>query len=380
MQTNRLISLYLSAVIMLGFTSYATGLKAYQKGNYYKASTQAVERLRKKPTNEKATIALRESYPRVIENALRDIEINKVYDNVYALDENIRIYEELNRLAYAIRHCPAALRIIPNPQEFYEEMKGTMDAVAEISYEEGLKALSYNTLEQSRLAYSHFLKVQEYSPGYKDVIRKLEESRYKATLRVIVSKPVTNPAYTLSADFFYNKLMEEISVRNFKNLVRFYTPQEATTLGMDDPHEVLVLNFENFTVGNVLEKSNTYEVKRDSVIVGTTKVNGVDRNVYGTVNAKVTIERIEITSGGVLSVRMLDPFTNKVLRQRNFSGSSVWFREWGSFNGDERALSKEEKDIVNSKRPAGLPTEQQLFVSFAEKPYIDASKYISSLY
>lgn len=375
----RIVRIAVIALSIWLLAGCATGLRAYQRGDYYKASMQAVQRLRSKPDNRKARTALANAYPLAVSNAKRAADNALASQNLSQIDGIVAIFSDMNRLADEIHHSPAALAIIPEPVEFHEELRLAKDLVAEMSYQAGIKALSEGTMEQARAAYRHFTLVNQYVPGYKDVISRMEEARYAATLRVVVTRPVTNPQYALNAEFFYTRLMNDITKRTYRNFVRFYTPEEAQSLGMNDPHELLILNFEDFTVGNVLESIKETELRRDSVIVGTTKVNGVTHNVYGTVKAKYTLNRIEIVSQGILSVRILNPSTNRVMRHSDFAGRSVWHSEWASFNGDERALSREQLELTKRK-PLPPPPPQELFVSFADPLYSKAAQYIAAMY
>ncbi len=362
------------------FCSCSSGLKAYQKGDYYRSCTEAVERLRSDPNNKKARVALSNSYPLLVKNTLREVENALGSKNLDRMEATIALYERMDLLAEAINHSPAALDLIPNPVEYHAEKRDMMEIVGQIAYLEGVKALDAGTMDSARAALDLLLRTDRYIPGYRDVAAKIAEARYKATLRVVVVKPLTNPRYQIDADFFYNKLMADITRRTFKRLVRFYTPEEAAAEKMTDPQQLLVLNFEDFTVGNTREVNNTIELRRDSVVVGTTMVNGRSQNVYGTVKAKYTTHRIELISAGVLSVRTVDPASGRVFQQRNIPGQSVWYSEFASYNGDERALSQQQKNLAGRRAFLPIPPPQELFASFADPLYAKASSYIVSIY
>jgi hypothetical protein len=161
--------------------------------------------------------------------------------------------------------------------------------------------------------------------------------------------------------------------------VCFYTPAEAESLQLRNPNQLLALNFEDFTIGNTNKTSNTIEVKRDDVVVGTVDTKEGKKNVYGTVKAKLTTSRIEVISSGVLSVRLIDPASGRILNQKNFRNQSVWATEWATYNGDERALTPEQKRLTE-RRQQQLPPDQELFSSFAGPLYENAMKFISSVY
>ena len=228
------------------------------------------------------------------------------------------------------------------------------------------------------LSLNFLNKANNYVYGYKDVFNLIEEARYKATLRVVFEKPYTNRRYQLSADFFSNNLLGEISDFTANRFIRFYKNADTQQMVNFYPHQYLVLNFEDFSIGNIRETANTSEFKRDSVITGTRMNNGVKENIYQTVKAKYTTYRREIKSGGVLSVRIFDG-QNRLIQQRNFAGEYVWYTTWASYNGDERALTAEQKNSIN-RQPQIPPSHQQLFVEFTKPIYSQAVSYIKSYY
>ena len=122
------------------------------------------------------------------------------------------------------------------------------------------------------------------------------------------------------------------------------------------------MNFDDFVIGQVYDKESIQDVSRDSVEVGVvTLKNGQKVKAYNTVKAKLTINHRELISKGVLDVMILDLAGNKVVSQRKFPGQFVWFVEWGSFNGDDRALNDKQLAICKRK-PLPAPGPQDLFV------------------
>jgi hypothetical protein len=70
----------------------------------------------------------------------------------------------------------------------------------------------------------------------------------------------------------------------------------------------------------------------------------------------------------VLDFRIIDPTSGKVLTQEKLPGEYVWISEWGYFNGDERALSERQREIVQL-REAPAPDPQDLFIEFTAPIY-----------
>ena len=373
------INIVIVAVMAVVLYSCSSGYTAYKKGDYYKASMEAIEKLRTSPNSDKAQWVLIKSYPTAVKSALRDIDraVASNTDNNY--DEVVMLYTRINDMAVAIYNCPKALSILPQPVEFPAELTDAKNKAAEQAYNMGLKALNAGSIEQARLSLNFLNKANNYVYGYKDVFNLIEEARYKATLRVVFEKPYTNRRYQLSADFFSNNLLGEISDFTANRFIRFYKNADTQQMVNFYPHQYLVLNFEDFSIGNIRETANTSEFKRDSVITGTRMNNGVKENIYQTVKAKYTTYRREIKSGGILSVRIIDANTNAILQQRNFSGEYVWYTTWASYNGDERALTNEQINACKHG-PAMQPADQDMFIEFTKPIYSQAISYLKSIY
>jgi hypothetical protein len=373
-KANHFLFLCLLTIIA---TACSTGSTSYKHGDYYKACLESIDRLRSNPKSDKSQSVLVNSYPLSLKTAQREIDNALIANQPDKYDVVVYQYEKMNQLADQIFNCPKALELIPKPTEYVSELSKAKQMAADQAYESGSKALTVGTLDQARVAYQYFQNVNRYVPGYKDVLNKMSDARYYATLRVIVQKPYTNANFQYSADFFYNNLLLEIRKNAQNRFVRYYTPEEAHKENMKNPHQYIVLNFEDFSVGNIRESSNTTEHKRDSVIVGTVKVEGKTYNSYNTVKARLTTFRREISSGGVLSLRIIDAQNNQDLLQQNLTGTYVWNTSWANFKGDDRALDNEQKKMCN-REPQTPPTQQDLFIEFTKPIYSQAVSYIRS--
>jgi hypothetical protein len=376
---KKLNHIVLFFVVSLMITSCSSGKTAYQHGDYYKACMEAIDRLRSRPNNKNAKTVLVQAYPLAQTTCQREIDNAMLANGTDKFDVVVSQYEKLNQLANSIFNCPKALELIQKPSEYIAEMAKAKQLAAENAYNLGSNALNAGTLDQARAAWQYFQNANRYVAGYKDVLKKIDESRYYATLRVVVQKPYTNANFQYSADFFYNNLMAEIRQNSKNRFIRYYTQEEARQENMKNPHQYIVLNFEDFSVGNIRESSNTAELKRDSVIVGTVKVEGKTYNSYNTVTAKLTTFRREISSGGLLSLRIIDAQSNQELQRKNLTGSYVWNTTWANYKGDDRALTSEEKKMC-SREPQMPPSPQDMFIEFTKPIYNQAVSYIRTIY
>lgn len=362
------------------FTDCTSGKKAFEQGDYYEAVLKAVNRLRQKPDHKKSKETLRKGYPLALETIEQSAANSLTSNAPFKYRDALRRYQQINVMYEEIRRSPGALRVIHNPRNYYDKLPDLKERAANESYEAGIVALNRETREDAKKAYFLFKDVQEYVPGYKDVQNKIEEARFIATLKVVVEQIPVPSRYRLSAAFFQDKIEEYLHSQYRSNeFVRFYTPREADTEKLAFVDQYLRLEFDDFTVGetHVIKETETYS--KDSVKVGTVTIEGEKVDAYGTVTAKLTTWRKEVISKGTFSMRVFDAQSNAVLTHRKFNGEFVWFSKWGTFSGDERALSDEQLAICNNSE-VPPPPPQDMFIEFTRPIYDQLTSAVNSFY
>jgi len=367
-------------VICLFFMSCSSGKKAFEHGDYYNATLQAVNRLRSNPNSAKAIQAVKDSYPMSLTYFQGKIDYSLSSNAPFKYSEVVDYYEKMNRLADEVSRCPAALRLFPQLNYFTVELDQTRKLAAEEQYIAGLANEKLNSRLSWKDASFNYQKADRFVPGYKDVRSRLEEARYKATLKVIVEQIKVSLKYQLTSDFFLNQIIENLMRYRPNEFVAFYSPESARKEGIKNPDQILRMNFDDFVIGQTYDKESVKEVRRDSVEVGTvTLKNGEKVKAYNTVKAKLTVNRRELISNGVLDVTILDAWRNAVVSQRKFPGQYVWFIEWGSFNGDERALTDKQLAVCRRK-PLPPPGPQDLFIEFTKPIFNQVTPFLKSFY
>jgi hypothetical protein len=237
-----------------------------------------------------------------------------------------------------------------------------------------------NSRQSAKEAYFHFKRATEFVSDYQDVRQRMDEAMYYATLKIVLEQiPVHSRSMGLSHEFFQNKINEFVSSTRMNDFVRFYTPQEAQAAKVSKPDHVVRLQFDDFVVGQVYLKESTEKISRDSVIVGQVEVEGVKKNVYGTVSAELTTFKKMVTSKGLLDLQIMDPQAHRVVNQQKLPGEFVWASEWATFKGDERALTK---DQVNrcKLREVPPPAPQDLFLEFCKPIYSQVTSHLERFY
>ncbi|MFT4834067.1 MAG: hypothetical protein ACI83W_002175 [Marinoscillum sp.] len=361
-----ILNLFLWSTAFLVLTSCSSGKKALKKGEYDKAVYQAINRLRSNEDSQKAESTLTRAYNLGVSTHLRNIQRAKSVADPLRWESIVTDYAAINGFYDQILRCPACMQSIPNPVKYDAELATARQNAAAARYELGLQALSQkNDRNRAIEAHRHFLRVQDYSPRYKDVTDKLQEAFFYATLKVVV-EPIPSPArmFDIRHEFFVNKINEYLHNQPINDYVRFYTPDEAKAQNLEFVDQVIKMQFDQFALGNVFMNKTTKEVNKDSVLLS-------ERGrapVYGTVKAIVTVHEKAITGNGVLDFKIFDNGLKKVVSQEKFPSAYTWAISWASFNGDERALSPEDAALVN-KVDMPVPNPQWMFEEFTAPLY-----------
>ena len=372
--------IFIPLIISLILISCTAGKKALERGDYYNATLLAANRLRSNPNSEKALQAVKEGYPMAINYFQGKIDNALTANNPFKYSEVVGYYESMNKLSDEVSRCPAALKVLPKVNYYSNELAQTKTLAAEEQYNAGLNNEKMNTRLSWKDAFINYRQANLFSPGYKDTDRRMALAKENATLKVIVEQIQVTRKYQLTADFFLNQVIESLTRNRPNEFVAYYSPESAERAGVKKPDQLLRMNFDEFVVGQVYDKESTTDLSRDSVEVGTvTLPDGKKMKAYNTVKAKLTISRRELISNGVLDVSIIDLAKNNVISQRKFPGQFVWFVEWGSYKGDERALTNEQIAACNRK-PISPPGPQDLFIEFTKPIFNQVGPFLRSFY
>jgi hypothetical protein len=376
---NKGISLFLPLLIFI-ISCGKSGTKALDQGDYYNAVLQSVDKLRKDVDNEKSMAVLPEAYKYASQELLVDISSAKNANQQFRWERILDNYAKLNNMHDLIAKCMACRREV-NPKSYFNEALNARELAAEERYIYASLALKKGTIEGGRDAFNSFEILFQFAPNFKDVSAKMDEALSAGSYHVVVEQPTLNVrAYELSHQYFQDRIDEFLRENKRMNkFIRFYSPSEAKAVNLKPDH-VIRLEFVDFLVGQTFyEKKEKTLTSADSVKTGTAKIRGVSVDVYDKVKAAYFDNRKVVISKGLLSMKIIDFQVNKTLRQEEFPGEFTWVNEWASFNGDERALTKEELALTK-KREEVPPSPQQLFIEFSKPIYDQFTRQIRRFY
>ena len=364
--------------LLLAVASCRTGKNKFEKGHYYEAVLQALNRLRKNPDNRNAKATLHDGYPLAQEYHENLARQARTSNDPFRFETAHGQYRLLNNLYDEIQRCPSCRSLARGARSYRPEMDDMALKAAEARYALGDQAMSANTREQAKQAYQHYQVANNFQRNFRDVQQKMEDARWAATLKVVVEPiPMHSRALEISNDFFQGQIDEFVHNARISPFVAFFSPREIHQTGLQPDHAIL-LNFDDFVVGQHFVKETVEKVSRDSVIVGYTDKSR-EVPVYGTVTATIRHFHKEVVSSGLLNFVIQDAQTSRVLVHDKFPGTHVWGCDWGSFNGDERALTDKQLRMVRG-RELMPPPPQNLFIEFCKPIYDQLTGRIGSFY
>lgn len=263
------LSLIACIVVLMIVDSCSSGKKAYQHGNYYEAVITSTNRLRRDDNHKRSIETLRESYPMSLGYYEDRAKAALASNADFKWNAVVDAYTTINVMHDEIRRSPGALKVIPNPANYYAKLDEAKRNAAEEKYAAGLIALEMGNRDKAKQAYYYFRDANRFVPGYKDVNDMMAAALWAATIKVVM-EPIPVPARNIgvSAQFFDDKVSEFLHSTSVNEFVRFYTRVEAQNIKLA-PDQQVKIEFDEFVVGNVFMQEREVKLQNDSVVVGT---------------------------------------------------------------------------------------------------------------
>lgn len=338
--TIRLLTLFISAVAVLN--SCTSGKSALKQGDYYDAVLQAVNRLRQNPDHKKSREVLAASYQMAIDYLETDAQ-NQIASNANFKWRNaVGDYEKINNLYEQIRTSPGALKVIPKPVNKYKELTDVKNKAAEETYEAAILYMLKNTRDDAKRAYFLFQESNSLSPGYRESVEMMEQSKFNATLKVVVE-----PALRNYYDWNFEPVIFGVDPNQF---VKFYTPRQAQDAGLTqiDQFIRLVVNGYSESKPSFTKSEAKYQ---DSVKVDEKTVNGQKVPVYEKISGSIVTFEKKITSRGSITLFIKDANSQVELRNSELIAEEGWVDRWANCSGDQRAIPQTTRKLCGTKEP-----------------------------
>lgn len=363
-QTNS----FLLSLCFLFFLGCSSSKNQFEKGNYEKAVELAIKKLRKKPDSEKQLAILKAAYGHAVKVSEQKVIQHKTSQDRFKWDMVIAQYRRMQNLYMGLLKCPSCLTFV-SPVDYQQPLNNALVQGATIYVEEGKKTFSAQTKVSGREAYQQFSKAKSYQQNVNGIDRLLTEARIAGTEVIGISTiPVRSEGLKISSAFFLQQLVQRLNELNY-----FFAEFRAMDNLMEQklvPNHVVDLSFDNYFIGQTYVKETRETLVRDSVKVGEiTNSLGTKLNVYGKAEANIQYFEKTIESGGLLNLAIVDTDTETILYQEKIPSTYQWKNDWATYQGDKRALTKDELRLVKEKELIP-PPPKELFYAFT-RPLFD---------
>lgn len=357
--SSRLISVCLA---LMGLSACNNPRKLYQRGNYDDALSAAVRSLQKHPGDSRTRALLPQLYARDLswhQSQIDQTLAGQAPDRWLKVHLQFQILEQQYRL---LQRCPAALKLV-QPRDVSVELHESAHNAAQGLYRQGLQDLQQPGRQPARQAYGLLSQSLELDPGLPGADQALEQAYQRAQVRLelaplaLQDERLLNQARPLSA-----LVLQELCSTPLAALQSWVgSGFAAADSGLAD--QQLVLRFHDFEWGALQRDHREIDRLRDSVVISrSSDGRGHTRPVYGTVRARVLATRLRLSSHGVLEYQIRRLSDGRILASGQLPAAFAWENEYGSYQGDRRALQHKDLQLIGG-RPLIPPTELQQVIA-----------------
>jgi len=355
---------YLILLSAMLITACKTPGKAYDKGDYTSAIELAIKALQKNPSDGenkaiaqsayKQAIAERQSAVRHLSNSNSEGRFEHIYNE----------YRQMQKLYELIRQQPSLMASI-KPTDYSEYIDTYRDKAAAVQFDKGIARMEENNKRSYREAYHYFQKALKLKPNDAGIRRKADEAFNLATVHIVVlpMNDFYGSRYNYNTTSYQFRNFEDQMVRNLRyglntSFVKFYSEWDARSQNIE-PDEVLEMRLGRLDIGRPYDQQQTRNVSRDIVVKEIVyKPDSVVRQTQR-VNAQIIITRRTLASEGDLYVTSRDN-RGRILWSDIFRGEHRWQIEFATYRGDERALSENDRALINRHDSYNTPREDEI--------------------
>jgi hypothetical protein len=344
--------------------------KGYLDRNDADRSLQdAVKKIKKNPDDEEARTAIPQLYKLIQQKHLDQIKAYAATTQLSKWDNMINEYQDLQRAYDLIMNSTAAYKLV-TPESYSTNLLQCRDSAAGVYYQTGLSYLQQPGRENAKKAYNNFQRVKSYDADYKEVNEKMDDAYQKAMVNVMimpvderqVQQGIGILGRDISSEYFQQNLLSDLS-GNERYAARFFN---SKTMGGNQIDPDWIISFRARSL-NVAPPVNAYSERKVSapIKIGT---DSSGAPIYNNVFATIFVTRSEMTSSADLEMTITDTDNNSIIIAKTYNQEYKWSQETATFNGDRRALSQSDLNMLTNAQ-LSAPNKEQVLVEIYKLMY-----------
>jgi hypothetical protein len=362
------------SLLITGCSSVKRNQQFIASGNYDQAIDLAVRKLQKGKDGEKFQehiLLLEQAYKKAVTEDMRRINFLKKSNEPDATRKLYYLYSHLEDRQLLIRPLLPLYSLSQGRnahfkfEDYSDEIIAAKAAYVADLYTEALRLKERNTVAGYRQSYNLFCDVAELQPNYRDVDDQLANTRFLGTNFVLVQ--LTNQ----SGQIIPVMLEQELLDFNTFGLDDFWTeyhtqPEQGINYqyAIDVLFRNIAISPERLSERELLREAEIkegwrYKKDRQGNYILDENGNRIKEDIFKTVTARVTHviqEKAVLVQG---DVRYRDLLRNRDVNRHPLSTEFVFQNAFATFNGDERALTKEDLELIE-RRFVPFPNNAQM--------------------
>lgn len=369
------LSFFLIGFLLFSCNSSKRAQRQMLSGNFEQAIDISVSNLQRNTTNRRAQdqmLLLEEAFSKM---QLRDKRRVKFLEKEKLPVNNVeiyRIYERLNRTQeritplFPLYHEGQRREMNFQINDYTNQIIEARDNVAAYFYQEALELLSYGDKLSARKAHEDLVELESIRPNYKNTRELINDAFFMGTNFVLVS--ITN-----STNFVIPQPVQELLL-DFNTFglddrwTQYHNEQEQ---GLDYDYGIRI-EFMNFLFSPDMLREREVKLEEEVVdgwryakdargnFILDEKGNKVKEDIYKTVDGTLfeTIQQKSVAIEARIIYR--DFRTNQNINTFPLASEFIFENVFGSFHGDARVLTDEQKRLIKNRGVAFPPNERML--------------------
>ncbi len=371
---KRLLLLSVLLSLLLSCNGRKQVEKAINSGNYDLAINDALKKLNTNKDSKRKQdyiLMLRDAYYKVVARDLDKIKHLKKDDNPELYKEIYETFADLNARQEAIK---PVLPLIVNGKTITFKFNDYSNAIVDYKnktsnylYEEGLKLLELDEKSKIREAYSIYNYIESINPNYENTRELMDEAHYRGTNFILVN--IENQTNQIIPRQLENELLD-FNTYGLNQFWTVYHANQENNIAYDYSMQ-LQLKQINISPERIVERQILrekeivdgweYQLDRNGNVVKDSLGNDIKIDKIIHVKARVFEFQQEKNSQIIADVVYMDLITNRLVDRFTIDSGYSFGNLYATFRGDERALYREDLDIINNRRVPFPSNEQMVF-------------------